>query len=260
MIQLLIKTIAIIVVAKLISLSLLWFLPNNGVELKTQNNYNPKYQRVDFKNMLTATSNSNNKIQSISTNGIVITNMILKGLYGANSNGFAIIALKAKPNDTTIVSVGEGFKGYQLKNIFKQSVVLMKNSKEYILKMQTKKFKSNTISYLHDTINQNTTTKENQISKQDIKYYTSNPKQVWKDITLSRVENPKGFRVDKIKKDSKMDKLGLKKGDIIIKANNIELKSLKNVMKIYNNIKDITAMEIVVLRNKQEVELSYEIY
>ena len=56
-----------------------------------------------------------------------------------------------------------------------------------------------------------------------------------------------------------MDKLGLQKGDIIIKANNVKLESLKDVMKIYNNINNITAMEITVLRDNTEVELMYEI-
>lgn len=46
------KLLILLAIAKTLSLALWWFLPADGVELQVQDNYKPKYQRVDFKNML----------------------------------------------------------------------------------------------------------------------------------------------------------------------------------------------------------------
>ena len=253
MIQFLIRLLVILSITKIISLMLLWFLPNKTIELKAKDNYNPTYQRVDFKNMLGQSSMKEEKQPTLSCNGIMITNMILKGLFGTKTNGYAIIALKEKPENTSLVSVGESFKGYKLIKIFKDYVVLLKNQKQYILKIHTMKISKKSVSFIQNN------DKINNVAKSDINYYINNPKQIWKDISISAINNPKGYKVTRVKKGSKMDNLGLKKGDIIIKANNIELKSLKDVMKIYKNIKNTTAMEIVVIRDNTEVELMYEI-
>jgi len=256
MIQFLIRILVILVVTKTISLLVLSFLPNDGIELESKNNHNPKYQRVDFKNMLGISQSKVKQTKVKSSNATTITNMILKGLFGTKTNGYAIVALKAKPKESTFLSVGESFKGYKLINILKDRVIFTRDYKEYILKIKSSKIIDANISYITEPkYNENVKI----VPKTNISYYISNPKKVWNDIAIAPINNPKGYKVTRIKKNSKMDRLGLKKGDIIIKANNIELKSLKSVMQIYNNIKDITAMEIVVIRNNKEVELMYEI-
>ena len=100
------------------------------------------------------------------------------------------------------------------------------------------------------------------ISRTDIDFYSKNPKEIWKDISIVEVKNAgkiEGFKVTKIKKNSKMAKLGIQKGDIIIKANNIELKSYKDAMNLYGKINDLDTIQIVLLRNNQEKEIVYEI-
>ena len=257
MIQLSIKIFILLSVAKFISLVFLYFLPSDGVEQKMQNDYTPKYHRVDFKNMLDNSKKETSKVVIPVSNTTVLTSMLLKGLFGNSSSGYAIIALKSSPKNTTILSIGDEYKGYTLKSILTNGVILVKNSKEYILKMKTAKITNSFISKIEPKKDE--VFKQTKVDKSDINYYTSHPKEVWRDIGLKRVENPKGFKVTMIKKGSKMDALGLKKGDVIIKANNISLKSLKNVMKIYKDIKNITTMEIVVIRDHKEVELVYEI-
>ena len=49
-------------------------------------------------------------------------------------------------------------------------------------------------------------------------------------------------------------------GDVIIKANNKELKSYADALDIYKKIGTLQALELVVLRNNQEKEIVYEIY
>ena len=100
------------------------------------------------------------------------------------------------------------------------------------------------------------------VSRNDISYYSKNPTKIWKEISIKPLKNGKklkGFKVTRVVQGSKMAELGLQKNDVIIRANNVELNSLKSVTDLYSNIKNIKAIEIVVLRNNQEKELVYEI-
>ncbi|MCW9027213.1 MAG: PDZ domain-containing protein, partial [Thiovulaceae bacterium] len=72
-------------------------------------------------------------------------------------------------------------------------------------------------------------------------------------------KNIKGFKVTRIAANSKMATLGLKKNDIIIKANNVVLKSYRDALNIYTKIKDIDLVQIVVIRDGVEKEIVYEI-
>jgi len=66
--------------------------------------------------------------------------------------------------------------------------------------------------------------------------------------------------VTRIKANTPFAQLGLRKGDIIIKANNKNMTSYKDAIAIYKGIDKLEALELVVLRNNQETEINYEIY
>jgi len=249
----------LLAVAKAISLAVWWFLPSDGVELQVKDNYKPKYQRVDFRNMLDSGVNTQSKSgthQGSSSSGTSITNMVLKGLYGRDSKGFAIVALKSSPKKTSIVSVGEVFSGYTLKAILSDGVIFTKSSKEYVLKMLHSKITRESV------ISDVESSEAKDVSRVDIDYYSKNPKEIWKDISIKEVKRAgkiEGFKVTRLNRNSKIAKLGIKKGDIIIKANNIELKSYKDALNLYGKINDLDTIQIVILRNNQEKEIVYEI-
>jgi len=249
------------VLAKSISFGLLLVLPNDGVDFEQKKNYSYDYQRVDFRNMLTDHMVVKPKTtQSTVKNTTDITNMILKGLYGKDSDGFVVVALKSSPMKTSIVSIGENFCGYVLKSIHKNSVVFAKNSKEYILRIKVSKKTAGSKAVFSRVAEDSQSIKS--VSRDDIKYYTLNPKKVWQDISIMPLKdgkNVKGFKVMKIVKNSKIARLGLKKGDVIIRANNKELNSFSTVFDIYSNIGKLKSVDIVVLRNGEEKEFVYEI-
>ncbi len=257
--QIFTKLLILLVVAKAISLGIWAYLPSDGVELSEQKNYQPKYQRVDFKNMIQSPKGDSRKATaSSSSSGISITNMVLKGLYGKANSGFVIVALKSSPKKTSIIEVGEVFSGFTLKAINTLSAVFTKNSKDYILELDKSKSKGS-ITKVRDTQDTN---EPKSVQRSDISFYEKNPKQIWKDISIKEVKNGKeikGFKVTRIKRNSKMAELGLKRGDLIIKANNIELKSYKAAMDIYSKLGRLKTIQIVVIRNNQEKELVYEI-
>lgn len=256
------RLLILLAIAKAISLAVLWLLPSDGVELQAKNSYMPKYQRVDFKNMLDSPSSSKVKTNTKKTSdGINITNMVLKGLYGKGESGFAILALKSSAKKTSLVSVGEIFSGYKLKTILNDGVVFTKLGKEYVLKIQHSKItKSSKNSFVKPVVDRDERIRS--VNRKDINSYASHPKKLWRDISIVEVKDGgkiKGFKVTNVKRRSKMEKLGLKKGDIIIRANNIEMTSYREALGIYKNINKLDTIQIVVLRNNQEKELVYEI-
>ena len=243
-------------VAKVISLAIWWFLPNAGVELQVKQNYKPAYQRVDFKNMIDksfvkASSKPNAR------SAYSINNMILKGLYGKGTSGFAIVAMKSSSSKTSVVSVGEVFSGYKLKNILKDGVVFTRSGADHILNMiKAKTLASSAVKVVP-------VLKElKKVSRKDINNYIENNAQLWKDIAIDAIKESgkiKGFQVKRINKNSKIASLGLQKYDLIVAANNVRLKSLKDVLDIYKDIKKLKTVQLVVLRNNVEQELIYEI-
>lgn len=254
------KLLVLLVVSKAISLAILAYLPSDGVEMAQIKNYQPQYQRVDFTVMIQSTQNNSKSIlATTASKGVNITNMVLKGLYGKDKRGFVIVALKSSVKETSIVAVGEVFSGFTLKSIASTSAIFTKNSKEYILELDKVK-NSSSITMVDDMEDSG---EPKGVQKSDISFYEKNPKEIWKDISIQEIKNGKslaGFKVTRIARNSKMAGLGLKKGDIIIKANNIELKSYKDVMDIYSKINTLDTIQIVVMRNNQEKELVYEIH
>ncbi len=255
------RLLILLALAKAISLAVLWLLPSDGVELQVKNSYKPRYQRVDFKNMLDSPSSSKVKTTTKKiSDGINITNMVLKGLYGKGESGFAILALKSSAKKTSIVSIGESFSKYKLKTILSDGVVFTKLGKEYILKIEHSKLaKASKNSFVRPIVDNK---RIMSVNRNDINSYASHPKKLWRDISIVEVKDgakTKGFKVTNIKRRSKMQKLGLKKGDIIIRANNIEMTSYREALGIYKNIDNLDTIQIVVIRNNQEKELVYEI-
>ncbi len=263
------RLLVLLVVAKALTLALWWYLPSDGVELKIKHNYQPKYQRVHFKNMInnptqTFKKEERKSIATQSAQGISITNMILKGLYGTESRAFVIVAMKSSPKKTEIIGIGEVFKGYRLKSITYNSAVFEKNSKDYILTLDKSVRKNNSKSSKSKGAARRASASENSVgvSRKDISYFAKNPKQIWRDISIKEVRDGKkilGFKVTKIKKKSKFASLGLQKGDLITKANNVKLESYKDALSLYKNIDKLDAIQIVVLRDNQEVELVYDL-
>lgn len=249
--------------AKMFSLGLWWYLPSDGVELNVRSTYAPKYQRVDFKNMLsTPSTEQQSSVATANTNsGISITNMILKGLYGTKTKGYVIIAMKSNPKQTSIIAIGEDYNGYKLKSISRFSALFERFGKDYVLELE--KMEKGSAQRVKKVVARQAAGVPVGVSRNDINYFAKNPQKIWQQIAIDEVrENGKikGFKVVRIDPNSKFAALGLEKGDLIIKANNITLKSYKDAIEIYKNIDKVDAMEIVVLRNNQEKELVYEIH
>lgn len=213
LVLLLTKLLILLAVAKAISLFVLWYLPSDGVELSVKENYQPKYQRVNFKNMITKSKPAKKaKIENTSTgSGISITNMILKGLYGTKTSGYVIVAMKSSPKKTSIIGVGESYQGYNLKAVLAKSAKFHKNGSDFILSLEKMKNSSSITKAKKRDVSSEV---EAKVNRQDISYYAKNPNQIWKDISIIEVKEGrklKGFKVTKIDPNSRFASLGLQK-------------------------------------------------
>jgi type II secretion system protein C len=255
-ITILVNLMILTLVAKFLTFVILFFLPTEGEDIQTNPKIIMPYHRIKCTNIIGKSTQKHKKTQK--EYGLSIDNLILNGLYGNKNYGFAIVAQKSTPNKTKIISIGEKYNGYTLKNIYLNYVIFSKNGTNYTLRLN-KKIDIPTSSSHSPYQSQEG---DISVSTSDIQYYSKHPSKIWKDISIKDLkQNGKitGFMVTKIKQGSKFSELGLKVGDIILKANGLELKSYKDAIKIYQNIDKLDTIVLLVKRGKQEKEIIYEI-
>jgi type II secretion system protein C len=257
--------LVIILVAKAISLGMLWYFPSEGVNYHASSSKTPEYRRYSVNNIIKAAPRPDlggaAEESALTAYGPNISNMVLSGLFKSKRGGYVIIALKAKPNDAEVLGIGGSFEGYTLKKILDNGALFSKGGQSYSLYFSEEKQDVRYTRSAGSTESGEETMK--QVAKSDISYYAKNVDQIWKDIGIVEVReggNITGFRVTRIKPNTPFANLGLRQNDIIIKANNKPMTSYKDALAIYKGIDKLQALELVVLRNNQETEIVYEIY
>ncbi|WP_345975712.1 PDZ domain-containing protein [Sulfurimonas sp. HSL3-7] len=255
-----------ILVAKAISLGMLWYFPSEGVNYHASSSKAPEYKRYSVNNIIKAAQrpdleSGSQELGELTAYGPNISNMVLSGLFKSKSGGYVIIALKAKPDNAEVLGIGESFEGYTLKKILENGALFDKGGQSYSLYFSEDKQGERYTQRAGAPESDEETMK--QVAKSDISYYAKNVDQIWKDIGI--VEEKKngkitGFKVTRIKANTPFANLGLRQGDIIIKANNKPMTSYKDALAIYQGIDKLQALELIVLRNNQETEIVYEIY
>ena len=251
------KIVILLVVAKAISLGVLFYLPSSGVEVKEQVNYEPKYHRYDFKNMIDKRSVKDEAKSALkSANSIGITNMVLKGLYATSKEGYVIIAMKVTPQKTSIIELFETYQGYTLKAIKHSSAIFEREGKIFVLDLEKTAVSSSNMRLEFSEYD----TKK--IAREDILFYAKAVENIWRDISIVEVKEGnkiEGFKITKIDKGSKIVSTDLMEGDLIVEINNMSMDSYQNAIDIYNDIANISSLKIVIIRQNQKMELVYEI-
>jgi len=269
------NVLIIVIVAKVLSLLMLWLFQSEGVHYHANSSKLPAYKRYSVQNIIkptqapdprTATGPLSEEEVELAAYGPNISNMVLKALFKRKEGGLVIIALKAKPNDSEVIGIDDVFQGYTLKKILENGAVFMKNGQTFSLYFsEEQQQERSTVPRSGDNtaLTSSVSGGIKQVAKSDINRYAKDVKQIWKEIGITEVKkNGKitGFKVTRIKPNTPFAQLGLRQGDIIIKANNQSLTSYKDAIAIYKRIDKIDAVELVVLRNNQEMEIIYEVY
>ena len=266
----------IFILSIVVTVKLLWiivsilFLPNIGEEYKESTKAKKLYYRVRLTNeskkiALTpeeikakAAAAANNKI--ISMKGYK-----LLGLYNSTKK---LVITVVKNNKTTILARGEEVNGFKLISAGRDFVIFKKNKEEFKLTLENKTNSKN----IHIT-NKLTAIKRNIsneiVEEEGIKHipktlltsYTKDMDKIWKDIGLSQYKRngrAAGFKVNFVKKGSDMEKLGIKRGDILTGVNG-EALNLSSAMGFFNDINNLENLTLTVERNGKSEDLEYEI-
>lgn len=272
-----IKTISILlsllVIAYIINIVLYLYLPKQKVVQQLKSNNELEYIRYDFYKSL------KEKVKEIKPQKTIVkkkqeyqllSNITIIAIIDLGDGNGVITITQKSSSSSIILGIGEEFKGYVLKEVYKGFALFEKNGKQYRVTLNlddSPKFeikKDNKIEKVLEKVEENIQVKGDAIGvKRDyLNTYIQNFDKIWKDIAISENRVGRGidgFKINGIKKDSAFEKLGLKKGDIIKKVNNIELKSYNDAFKLYNKMDKTQALQITILRNNQEMEINYEI-
>ncbi len=255
--------LVIILVAKVLSLLMLWYFPSEGVNYHPSSSKMPEYRRYSVQNIIKPVQRADIKSSveenELTSYGPNISNMVILGLYKTKSGGLIVIALKASRMMPTSSASGRRFKAIHLKTSSITGLSLTKTAVAYSLLFSEEEPKERSAKK-SATASGDEGIK--QVEKSDINYYAKNFDQIWQDIGIEEVKKDgkiTGFKVTRIKTGTPFATLGLRQGDIIIKANNKPMTSYKDALEIYKNIDKLEALQLIVLRNNQETEIVYEI-
>ena len=214
------------------------FLPLTPPLTENKSAYKNKTYHI---NLTRVFFNSNQK-QNIPQNIQTLKGVKLKAVFTSKDKNFIIVE---KNNKTYFVNLNENFEGYKLIKINPQSAVFKRGEKEYKISFEKiKNFYSS---------GENIKT----IPKTEIEKYKTNLSKVWKEIGIIKTSG--GYKITYIKPNSVFENLGLKKGDIILEVNGIELNTDADAWKAYNTLQNTKEIELLIKRNYNLKVLRYEI-
>jgi len=266
----LIFILSIVVIVKLIWIAVsLSFLPKSGVEYQKSTKAKKLYYRVRL-------TNASKVIAPVKTQQRPKSNQVssMRGykLLGLYKSSETLVITVEKNRKTTILSKGEKVDGFELISAGADFAMFKKNSEKFKLSLKSSKGKASSSARVSST-RQAPKTKPKQetqiiddggvkrIPQDLLTSYTKDIDKVWKDIGVGQHKKngqPHGFKINYVKKGSDMEKLGLKKGDILT-AINAETLNLSTAMSFYKDINNLDNLTLTIERNGQSKDLEYEI-
>lgn len=170
----------------------------------------------------------------------------LKAIFENGENSFIII----KDKQDKFLNIGDIYKGFKLIKVTKNSAIFEKNNKMFEVTFKEKERKYNYVKKSEKTPQYN-------LSKQEVISYTSNLSKIWENIAIIKTKD--GYKITYIKPHSIFDKIGLKRGDILLEVNDKKLNSDADAWQLYKNFKQYNEFLIKIKRNNKIKELDYEI-
>jgi len=221
-----------------------FFLPAVPVE-HSKPNFNENYYNINlskiFINDKTASYNTQNSNSNVNS---TLKGITLKAVYNDGKKAFIVIQDGKK---TAFVDLNGTYKGYKLVKINPTSAIFEKNGKKYIIK-----FGKDKKNYTYKKESQTNFT----LKKSTVMEYKKNPAKIWNNIGI--VKYKRGYKITYVKPNSIFDKIGLKKGDIILQVNSKELSNDAQAWQIYQNIDKYDSLDIEIERNNKLKVIHYE--
>lgn len=186
--------------------------------------------------------------------------LILKGVITLPP-GYAFIENKDKVQK--LFKKGEDVFGYGLLNIIEpKKVSISQNGKLFSINLEGHEDVSYNTAKQTSQINTSSSKNEKTFAKEEIKHFMEDPKEILTDARLlPNFKNGKqeGFIVKEVRPGGFYERMGFLNGDIILRANKVELTSPNDGIKILSLIKELDRIELDIIRNGQRITQVYNI-
>lgn len=252
---LLVRFLIMAFVAKIISLSVLFFLPKEGIQSSVKTQFVMPYMRYSIDGFRLKVSDIKAAEEA---NSLSIDSIILKAIYMMGKESIIVVAPKAKAEKSKTIGIGEVFETYTLEKVYNDYVIFSKNAKQYRLYLIEPKPSSRLKSAVTETGDV-----LHRVPSDEVKKMISNPAEIWKSIGLQphlSGGKPDGFQVSFVKRGTVFESLGLRTGDVIQSINNKEIRNNAQAFGAYQEFKDAKAIKVTIQRGKETMELEYEIF
>lgn len=266
----------------LLIVKLLWFavgilwLPSSGVNNAKEVGAKPLYYRAKLTPNKAAVPTKKTPVATAKREESM-AGILLLAVYSASD---ATVVTVEHNKKTKVLTKGDSINGFILESAGNNFAKFSKNSKTY--KISLLKGKGNKDSSIKDISDTNSSSPEMKssealsrpegeivdaggvtiIDKSLLDHYAKNMDDIYKNIGIAESRKGKdinGFKITFVRKDSHFAKLGVKRGDILKSINGQEINSYNVAFDIYKNIQSVQNLTLVVERDKEEVELEYEI-
>ena len=188
---------------------------------------------------------SNVKIKQQNIEVINLKSLQLKAIYKDKKGGFIIVEDNKK---TVFVDLNKVYKGFKLIEIGDNYAIFSKNNKNYKIEMKKAKNKLNIVDNKVET---------KVISKKVFNEYKKNLSKIWKNIGIIRTKE--GYKITYINPKSVFAKIGLKRGDVLLEVNGVELKNDMDAWNLYKNSDNFEEVEVKIKRKNRIKILNYEL-
>jgi len=245
------------------------FLPTSGIEHIEEQGGKPLYYRVKLSPNKAPPPPVTKKKQTVVIGGD-IKDIKLLAIYNSSDTTIVTVEFGGK---TRVLSRGDKVKGFALQSATKDWAIFLKQRKTYKITLDKSKSSDRmiTTSTKVATPKTKSTKPEGEIvdggklkiiDKSLIEHFASNLNEVNKNIgvrTIKGADGKIGFGISFIRRGSPFAKLGVRRGDIIKSVNGKKIDSYNAAFGVYKNIANITNLTMVIERNKEEMELEYEV-
>jgi len=266
----------------LLIVKLLWFavgilwLPSSGVNNAKEIGAKPLYYRAKLTPNKAAVPTKKTPVATVKREESM-AGVLLLAVYSASD---ATVVTVEHNKKTKVLVKGDSINGFILESAGNNFAKFSKNSKTYkISLLKGKGNKDSIVKDISDTNSSSPKIKSSEalskpegeivdaggvtiIDKSLLDHYAKNMDDIYKDIGIAESKKGKdidGFKITFVRKDSHFAKLGVKRGDILKSINGQEINSYNVAFDIYKNIQSVQNLTLVIERDKEEVELEYEI-
>ncbi len=280
-----IRFIALYIFLPAVLVKLLWsislfFLEKGSVDEQKKVDYIYHYN-VNFAKQMLPTSQIKVKpkpIKKVEEPAAKLNSIKLKATYVDDPVSFMVVM---NGKEIEFVYVNEKYKGYTVKRVESNRVVLEKKGETFYILIDDKDDKKKASTSKRNPYKRaglvgskspkrvnpgaseaSVPDEPTVITKAEMNEYIKNPNKIWRAIRIQEIRKSgqiDGFRINYVKRGSFFAKGGLRAGDVIKSIDGKEIKSLSDVMKYYSNIDTLEGLSLGVKRGQDEIDLEFSI-